>query len=87
MTQPPLHPAPETVSARYQSVLQAFSQTRHDVNNALAVLIALAELNQINPDNASRLTSAMLEKAPLILQKLNEFQEMLATLAHADSAR
>jgi hypothetical protein len=87
MSTPPLPNNSATAPQTYQDLVQAFSQTRHDVNNAFAVLIALAELSQRNPDNASRLTSAMLEKGPLILQKLNEFQELLTTLAHTESSR
>jgi hypothetical protein len=87
MSKPPAHLAPEAASDPYEKIAQAFIQIRHDVNNAFAVLFALAELSQLNPDNASRLTSAMLEKGPLILQKLNEFQELLATLSHPDPSR
>lgn len=79
----------ESASAEtpHDRLLNAFSQARHDINNVLAVLLAMAELSQRNPENASRLTCAMLERGPVILQKLNEFQELLSTMADTDPSR
>lgn len=71
---------PFTASPR-ELLLKAFSETRHDINNVLAVLIAMAELSKSNPQNADRLVSAMLERGPVILQKLNDFQRSIETLA------
>jgi uncharacterized protein with von Willebrand factor type A (vWA) domain len=78
-------PAPEP-PATPVDLAEAFRQTRHDINNVLAVLFALAELSQRNPETAGRLTTAMLERGPMVLQKLNEFQELLAKQAGAPPA-
>jgi hypothetical protein len=80
---------PESASAEtpHSRLLNAFSQTRHDINNVLAVFMAMAELSERNPENASRLTCAVLERGPVILQKLNEFQDLLSTMADTDPSR
>jgi hypothetical protein len=81
--------APDSASAEtpHSHLLNAFIQKRHDINNVLAVLLAMAELSQRNPENAGRLTNAVLERGPVILQKLNEFQELLTTMADTDPSR
>ena len=76
----PSDSSPGATPAPLGQLLQAFSQTRHDINNVLAVLLAMAELSQRNPETAGRLTAVVLERGPVILQKLHEFQELLSNL-------
>src|SRR5205823_4308222 len=45
--------------------LQAkYSEIKHSVNNALAVMMALSEMSQRRPDYAEKLASTVLTKAP-----------------------
>jgi two-component sensor histidine kinase len=58
--------------------LQAkYSEIKHSVNNALAVMMALSEMSQRRPDYADKLASAVLTKAPQIVSSLQEFTEAL----------
>jgi hypothetical protein len=50
-----------------------YSEIKHSVNNALAVMMALAEMSQRRPDYAEKLASAVLTKAPQIVSGLQEF--------------
>ena len=50
-----------------------YSEIKHSVNNALAVMMALAEMSQRRPDYAEKLASAVLTKAPQIVSSLQEF--------------
>lgn len=73
-------PSPELL----QGLCDQFRNTRHDINNVFAVLLALAELGQINPANFERLGGAVLERCPKVLQDLQFFQDALfAALAQA----
>ena len=58
-----------------------YSEIKHSVNNALAVMMALAEMSQRRPDYAEKLASAVLTKAPQIVSSLQEF-----TLALSEKA-
>jgi len=50
-----------------------YSEIKHSVNNALAVMMALAEMSQRRPDYGEKLASAVLTKAPQIVSSLQEF--------------
>lgn len=75
-TPPPSPPGPEA----FQALCQRFQDTRHDVNNAFTVLLALAELGQRNPANYERLGKAVLERCPQVLNALQLFQDQLFAL-------
>ncbi len=51
----------------------AFSEFRHALNNALAVMMALAEMTQRDPMRGEKLASSVLEKGRAISEKLREF--------------
>lgn len=55
-----------------------FSEIKHSINNALAVMMALSEMSQRRPDYAEKLASAVLSKAPQIVSSLQEFTEALS---------
>ncbi|MEK0447308.1 MAG: hypothetical protein RLZZ399_2629 [Verrucomicrobiota bacterium] len=63
-----------------QELLDDFRQTKHDVNNALAVVIALAELTGRNPERSERLVQTILDRCPKVVEELQDFQDTLATL-------
>lgn len=82
MSTPPTHPAPDA----FQSLCDRFRDTKHDVNNVFAVLLALAELGQRNPANYERLGKAVLERCPQVLHELQLFQDQLFALLDTPSA-
>jgi len=58
--------------------LQAkYSEIKHSVNNALAVMMALSEMSQRRPDYAEKLATTVLTKAPQIVSSLQEFTNAL----------
>jgi len=54
-----------------------FSEIKHSINNALAVMMALSEMSQRRPDYAEKLANAVLSKAPQIVSSLQEFTQAL----------
>ena len=54
-----------------------FSEIKHAINNALAVLSALAEMSQRRPDYFEKLSSGVLTKVPQITSGLQEFAQAL----------
>jgi hypothetical protein len=54
-----------------------FSEIKHSINNALAVMMALSEMSQRRPDYAEKLASTVLAKAPQIVSGLQEFTQLL----------
>ncbi|MBA2435700.1 MAG: hypothetical protein H0V54_11595 [Chthoniobacterales bacterium] len=54
-----------------------FSEIKHSINNALAVMMALSEMSQRRPDYAEKLASSVLSKAPQIVTSLQEFAQVL----------
>ena len=68
----------KTISHTELKLLQAkYSEIKHSVNNALAVMMALSEMSQRRPDYAEKLASTVLTKAPQIVSSLQEFTEAL----------
>ena len=54
-----------------------FSEIKHGINNALAVMMALSEMSQRRPDYAEKLASGVLAKSPQIVSSLEEFTQLL----------
>jgi predicted short-subunit dehydrogenase-like oxidoreductase (DUF2520 family) len=54
-----------------------FSEIKHSINNALAVMMALSEMSQRRPDYAQKLATTVLSKAPQIVSSLQEFTQIL----------
>jgi hypothetical protein len=54
-----------------------FSEIKHSINNALAVMMALSEMSQRRPDYSEKLASTVLSKAPQIVTSLQEFTQVL----------
>ena len=54
-----------------------FSEIKHGINNALAVMMALSEMSQRRPDYAEKLATTVLSKAPQIVSSLQEFTSLL----------
>ena len=54
-----------------------FRVVKHNINNTLAVIMALSELAQRNPAHYEKLAKAVLQRGPDIVQQMQEFQSML----------
>jgi hypothetical protein len=63
-----------------------FSEIKHSINNALAVMMALSEMSQRRPDYAEKLASTVLTKAPQIVSSLQEFTQILNDKAGVNPA-
>lgn len=55
-----------------------FRDTKHTINNTLAVVMALSELAQRNPSHYDKLAKAVLARGPEVVQMLQDFQSALA---------
>ena len=71
--------SPDTAEA-VQRLCDQFRDTRHDLNNVFTVLLGLAELGAINPENFKRLGGAVLDRCPKVLADLQRFQDALFSL-------
>src|SRR3989442_15678405 len=54
-----------------------FSEIKHSINNALAVMMALSEMSQRRPDYAEKIAATVLNKAPQIVSCLQKFTQAL----------
>jgi hypothetical protein len=73
MTEPASSIPPEEIA----QLQKKFSEIKHSINNALAVMMALSEMSQRRPDYSEKLASAVLSKAPQIVTSLQEFTQVL----------
>ncbi len=56
---------------------EKFRKVKHDINNTLAVIMALSELGQRNPAHYEKLAKAVLQRGPEVVQQLQDFQAAL----------
>jgi hypothetical protein len=70
-------PARELTAEDYAELQKKFSEIKHSINNALAVMMALSEMSQRRPDYAEKLATTVLAKAPQIVSNLQEFTQAL----------
>ena len=61
----------------FEQLRKKFSEIKHSINNALAVMMALSEMSQRRPDYAEKLATTVLTKAPQIVSSLQEFTQAL----------
>jgi hypothetical protein len=73
--------APEITRAELEELLEKYRTVKHDINNSLAVILALSELSQRNPAHYEKLAKTVLERGPGIVQMLQDFQMMLTAKA------
>ena len=71
-------PARELTKEDFAELQKKFSEIKHSINNALAVMMALSEMSQRRPDYSEKLASTVLTKAPQIVSNLQEFTQALA---------
>ena len=70
-------PTRELTTEDFAELQKKFSEIKHSINNALAVMMALSEMSQRRPDYAEKLASTVLAKAPQIVSSLQEFTALL----------
>ena len=70
----------------FAELQKKFSEIKHSINNALAVMMALSEMSQRRPDYAEKLATTVLSKAPQIVSGLQEFTQLLNEKAGIKSA-
>ena len=73
MSEPGQNISPEELA----QLQRKFSEIKHSINNALAVMMALSEMSQRRPDYAEKLATTVLSKAPQIVSSLQEFTQLL----------
>ena len=73
---PPMAPTVETFAELHGH----FREFKHATNNALAVILALGEMTQRNPDHAKRLTEGVADKCPQVVAQLRELDEKFRAL-------
>ena len=64
--------------AELDAMHEKFRELKHNINNTLAVIMALSELAQRNPAHYEKLAKAVLSRSPEVVQSLQDFQGLLA---------
>ncbi len=67
----------EMSRAELEAMHEKFRELKHNINNTLAVIMALSELAQRNPAHYEKLAKAVLTRAPEVVQSLQVFQGIL----------
>ncbi len=65
-----------------QAVVAQLRETKHDINNSLGVIMALAELSERKPESIVKLRSVVLERAPQMVAQLQKVSENLQKIAN-----
>ena len=60
-----------------ESLHEKFREIKHNINNTLAVVMALSELSQRNPAHYEKLAKAVLQRGPDVVAQLQDFQTAL----------
>ncbi len=67
----------EMTREELQALHDKYREVKHDINNTLAVIMALSELAQRNPAHYEKLAKAVLTRGPAVVQQLQDFQNLL----------
>ena len=67
----------EMTRADLEALHEKYRELKHDINNTLAVIMALSELAQRNPAHYEKLSKAVLARAPEVVQALQDFQALM----------
>lgn len=62
-----------------QALHDHFREIKHNINNTLAVIMALSELAQRNPAHYEKLAKAVLQRGPEVVTSLQDFQNSLGS--------
>ena len=61
---------------RVEALLLEFRKVKHDINNTIAVIMALSELAQRDEVLCKKLTQAVVTRSPSIVAQLQKFQRI-----------
>lgn len=67
----------EMTRAELEAMHEKYRELKHNINNTLAVIMALSELAQRNPAHYEKLSKAVLTRAPEVVQSLQDFQGLM----------
>ncbi len=67
----------EMSRAELEAIYDKFREVKHNINNTLAVIMALSELGQRNPAHFEKLARAVLQRGPEVVNQLQELQAAL----------
>jgi hypothetical protein len=70
---------PILTRAELQELHVQFREMKHAINNTFAVIMALSELGQRNPNHLEKLAKSVLERSPEVVRQLTEFGEALGS--------
>ena len=70
----------------FLAVNEKFREVKHNINNTLAVIMALSELAQRNPAHYEKLAKAVLQRGPDVVQEMQEFQTLLTAKLKGEAA-
>jgi len=70
-------PSPTISQDEVAQLQKKFSEIKHSINNALAVMMALSEMSQRRPGYAEKLATTVLTNAPQIVSRLPGFTQAL----------
>ena len=76
----------EITRSEMEALIEKYREIKHDINNSLAVILALSELSQRNPAHYEKLAKAVLERGPKVVQLLQDYQGLLGAKLKGDSA-
>ena len=68
-----------------QAIHEKFREVKHNINNTLAVIMALSELAQRNSAHYEKLAKAVLLRGPDVVQQMQDFQTMLTAKLKGDA--
>ena len=68
-----------------QAIHEKFREVKHNINNTLAVVMALSELAQRNPAHYEKLAKAVLQRGPDVVQQMQDFQSLLTAKLKGDA--
>jgi two-component sensor histidine kinase len=68
----------------FQAINEKYREIKHNINNTLAVIMALSELAQRNASHYEKLAKAVLQRGPDVVQQMQDFQNLLGAKLRGD---
>ncbi len=65
---------------------EKYREIKHSINNSLAVVMALSELAERNPEHYAKLSKTVLTRCPNIVSQLQDFQKALMGVINPETA-
>jgi hypothetical protein len=56
---------------------QKYREVKHDINNTIAVLMAMAEMSRMKAEYKEKLADTVCTRSPQIVEKMQEFQKLM----------